>query len=120
MDAVHQLLSSISEMDGIWATFLLSRTGELLLWDVPRIIREDVLDSVALPLGRLREVLGRGEPQIDFCVLRFSEHRLCLHATAEGMLCVLASPTVNLPALKMAATITLRRLNPYLQDEGRE
>jgi hypothetical protein len=120
MDNTQQLLSSISQMDGVWATFLLSRSGELLLWDVPRIITEDVLDNVAFPLSRLREALGRGDPAIDFCVLRFAAHRLCLHATADGMICILTSPAVNLPALKIAATMTLRRLNPYLRVEGRE
>ena len=115
MDNARNFLSSISDLDGIWATFLLSGMGDLVLWDVPRILGEEVLDSVGVPLCRLRDVLGRGEPDIDFCVLRFAEHRLCIHANADGMICILTSPTVNMPALKMAAALTLRRLNPYLQ-----
>jgi hypothetical protein len=115
MTNVRELLAPICRLDGIWATFVLSGTGQLKLWDVPRVLTEEALDQVSTPLVSLCDALGRGYSEIDFCVLRFAKHRLCLHATADGMVCIVASPAVNMPALKTAAAITLRRLGPLLQ-----
>ena len=120
MTDVRDLLSPIRRLDGIWATFVLSGTGQLMLWDVPRVLTEETLDQVAAPLVSLCDALGRGYSEIDFCVLRYAKHRLCLHATADGMICVVAAPAVNMPALKTAAAVTLRRLGPLLHPGGSE
>ena len=109
------LLAALRELDGIWGSFVLSLDGELLLWDVPRTISEDTLDAVGPRLAVLRDALtSGGRMHVDFLTLRYERHRLCLGTTPFGIMCVIASPSVNMPALRMAMNVTCKRLDRLL------
>jgi len=110
------LLTALRDLEGIWGSFVLSADGALVLWDVPHPITEQALDEVAPRVMRIRDVLaGAGAADASYaCVLRFAEHRLCFTSWDHGVVCVLASAAANLAALKMAMTLTLRRLEPLM------
>lgn len=110
MTAGTELLSAIRDLDGVWGVFALGRDGGLILWDMPARISDSTLDEVAPRLTRLRDALTDGAPDLDFCVIGYSNHNLCLRAAANGMVCVVSSPRASRAALKMAMTMLLRKL----------
>jgi len=107
----QSLLAGLRDLDGVWGSFVISLEGELLVWDVPRIITEQMLDAVAPRLTVLREALASGgNMDADVITLRFDEHRLYLGAAPFGLICAITTPTINSPALRMALNVTARRL----------
>jgi hypothetical protein len=48
--------------------------------------------------------------------MRFADHKLYLRSTPNGFLCALSTNGVNTPALKMALTLTSRRVDPLILD----
>src|SRR3954465_12954561 len=75
------LLAPLGDIDGIWGSFVLSDQGDLLLWDMPPGVSEEMLDAGAPRLTRLREALARNGQDVELCMLRFARHRLCLRAS---------------------------------------
>jgi len=111
------VLAALGDLDGIWGSFVLSGRGDLLLWDVPQEIGEEALDGVAPRLTRLCQALARDGRDVELCMLRFAQHRLCLRAAGSCTLAVLTTTAVNVPALKMAMTVASRRLGEMLMEE---
>ncbi|HEX3850806.1 MAG TPA: hypothetical protein VHW01_07550, partial [Polyangiaceae bacterium] len=54
--------------------------------------------------------------ELDHCVMRFADHKLYLRSVPNGFLCVLSTNGVNTPALKMALTLTARRVDPLISE----
>ena len=91
---------------------LVGDDGGLVAWNMPDTLEMEVLDEVGAKIVRLRDAFRVVDENVDACVVRFAEHKLWLKAAAGGLLCVLARPDVNLPALRMAARVILRAAVP--------
>jgi hypothetical protein len=63
-------------------------------------------------LARLRETFAAVGDELDAALIRFQDHKLYLKIFSGGMLCILATETVNMPALRMAANLVSRRIGP--------
>jgi predicted regulator of Ras-like GTPase activity (Roadblock/LC7/MglB family) len=116
-DPLADLLAPLADVEGVQGSFVLSADGELLLWDTPGDLREETLDGVAPRLARLRDTLAHDGGDVDFCMLRFAKNRLCLRASSACVLAVVTSTTVNVAALRMAMTVTSRRLTRLMEEE---
>ena len=75
-----------------------------------------VLTEVGRRVVRLHEGLSAGGQELDHCVMRFADHKLYLRSVPNGFLCVLSTNGVNTPALKMALTLTARRVDPLIAE----
>ena len=107
----ESLLAGLRDLDGVWGSFVVSLEGELLVWDVPRAITEEMLDAVAPRLTVLREAFASGgNLEADVITLRFDQHRLTVGAAPFGLVCAITAPTTNTAALRMALNVTARRL----------
>jgi predicted regulator of Ras-like GTPase activity (Roadblock/LC7/MglB family) len=110
-----QAVIALRDVDGVIGSFLVDAGGQLIVKDLPAVFDASLFESIGPRLLRLGEVLGQeGEPP-DTISMRFSEHRLYLKFLKRGaVLTVLSSLGVNPSTLKMAVTLTARRIEQAL------
>ena len=113
---ISQILAAIRDVDGVHGSFVITRSGALAGKDLPPMFDDAVLSEVGRRIARLHDGLCAGGEDFDQCVMRFLDHKLYLRSTANGFLCVLSTNSVNTPALKMALTLTSRRIDPLIVD----
>jgi len=102
------------DVDGVHGSFVIAKSGALAGKDLPAMFDDAVLTEVGRRIIRLNEGLSASGQDLDHCVMRFADHKLYLRAVPHGFLCVLSTSNVNTPALKMALTLTSRRVDPMI------
>jgi predicted regulator of Ras-like GTPase activity (Roadblock/LC7/MglB family) len=113
---INQILAGMRDVDGVHGSFVVTRTGALAGKDLPSMFDDAVLNEVGQRVARLHDGLCVGGEDFDHCVMRFADHKLYLRSVPSGFLCVLSTTSVNTPALKMALTLTSRRLDPLIAE----
>lgn len=113
---ISEILAGMRDVDGIHGSFVVTRGGALAGKDLPPMFDDAVLTEVGRRIIRLHEGLCAGGEDFDNCVMRFADHKLYLRSLPHGFLCVLSTNNVNAPALKMALTLTSRRVDPLIMD----
>jgi predicted regulator of Ras-like GTPase activity (Roadblock/LC7/MglB family) len=113
---ISQILAAMRDVDGVHGSFLVTRAGVLAGKDLPPMFDDAVLTEVGRRVVRLHEGLSAGGQELDHCVMRFADHKLSLRSVPNGFLCVLSTNGVNAPALKMALTLTSRRVDPLIAE----
>lgn len=113
---INQILAGMRDVDGVHGSFVVTRTGALAGKDLPSMFDDAVLNEVGQRVARLHDGLCVGGEDFDHCVMRFADHKLYLRSVPNGFLCVLSTTSVNTPALKMALTLTSRRLAPLIAE----
>ncbi|HEX2672811.1 MAG TPA: hypothetical protein VHM25_18130 [Polyangiaceae bacterium] len=113
---IAQILSGMRDVDGVHGSFVVTKTGQLAGKDLPPMFDDAVLNEVGRRVARLHDGLCADGDDFDHCVMRFADHKLYLRSVPHGFLCVLSTNGVNTPALKMALTLTSRRVDPLIAD----
>jgi predicted regulator of Ras-like GTPase activity (Roadblock/LC7/MglB family) len=113
---ISQILAAMRDVDGVHGSFVVTRTGVLAGKDLPPMFDDAVLTEVGRRVVRLHEGLSAGGQDFDHCVMRFADHKLYLRSVPSGFLCVLSTNGVNTAALKMALTLTSRRVEPLIAE----
>jgi len=113
---ISQVLSAMRDVDGVHGSFVITKTGALVGKDLPAMFDDAVLTEVGRRIARLNDGLSAGGQDFDNCVMRFADHKLYLRSVPRGFLCVLSTNGVNTPALKMALTLTSRRVDPMITE----
>jgi predicted regulator of Ras-like GTPase activity (Roadblock/LC7/MglB family) len=113
---IAQILSGMRDVDGVHGSFVVTKTGLLAGKDLPPMFDDAVLNEVGRRVVRLHDGLCAEGDDFDHCVMRFADHKLYLRSISNGFLCVLSTNGVNTPALKMALTLTSRRVDPLIAD----
>ena len=113
--SLSSLLHSLRDVPGIAGSFVVSDLGRLLGRDMPAVFGDDVLGEVGPRALRLRETLGHESDTGGSFVVTYADYLLFLRPLRDGLMCVLGSPEVNLAALRMALTLTVRRINALLE-----
>jgi predicted regulator of Ras-like GTPase activity (Roadblock/LC7/MglB family) len=113
---MNEILSALRDVDGVHGSFVVNKSGRLVGKDLPAMFDDPVLNEVGRRIARLNEGLSAGGQDFDSCVMRFADHKLYLRSVPHGFLCVLSNNVVNTPALKMALTLTSRRIDPMITD----
>ncbi|MET0793279.1 MAG: hypothetical protein ABW061_17290 [Polyangiaceae bacterium] len=113
---IAQILAAMRDVDGVHGSFVVTRAGALAGKDLPPMFDDAVLTEVGRRIVRLHDGLCAGGEDFDNCVMRFADHKLYLRSVPSGFLCVLSTNGVNTPALKMALTLTSRRVDPLIAD----
>jgi len=111
---ISQVLSAMRDVDGVHGSFVIDKTGSLVGKDLPAMFDDAVLTEVGRRITRLNEGLTASGQDFEHCVMRFADHKLYLRRVPKGFLCVLSTNGVNTPALKMALTLTSRRVDPLI------
>ena len=113
---ISQILAGMRDVDGVHGSFVVTRAGQLAGKDLPPMFDDTVLTEVGRRIVRLHDGLCAGGEDFDHCVMRFADHKLYLRSVPNGFLCVLSTNGVNTPALKMALTLTSRRVDPLIAE----
>jgi predicted regulator of Ras-like GTPase activity (Roadblock/LC7/MglB family) len=111
-DGITRSLAALRDVAGIHGSFVLRPTGELLGKDLPAVFHDELFVEVGARLSRFVETMAADGDEVASAVLRFDEHRLYVTRFAHGLLCVIASNDINVAALRMAVTLTTRRIEP--------
>jgi predicted regulator of Ras-like GTPase activity (Roadblock/LC7/MglB family) len=114
---ISQVLAAMRDVDGVHGSFVVTKSGALAGKDLPAMFDDAVLTEVGRRIARLNEGLSAGGQDFDNCVMRFADHKLYLRSVPNGFLCVLSTNGVNTPALKMALTLTSRRVDPMITEQ---
>jgi hypothetical protein len=109
---ITRSLSALRDVAGVHGSFVLRPTGELLGKDLPAVFHDELFVEVGARLSRFVETMAADGDEVASAVLRFDEHRLYVTRFAHGLLCVIASNDINAAALRMAVTLTTRRIEP--------
>ncbi|MEO6602765.1 MAG: roadblock/LC7 domain-containing protein [Polyangiaceae bacterium] len=113
---IAQILAAMRDVDGVHGSFVVTRAGALAGKDLPPMFDDAVLAEVGRRIVRLHDGLCADGEDFEHCVMRFADHKLYLRSVPNGFLCVLSTDGVNTPALKMALTLTSRRVDPLIAD----
>lgn len=115
--AVTRALSALRDVEGVQGSFVLQVTGELVGKDLPAVFSDELFVEVGARLSRLMETMATDGDEVSSATLRFDEHRLYVQRFPHGLLAVIATNEVNVAALRMALTLTARRLEPELLNQ---
>jgi hypothetical protein len=112
--AVTRALAALRDVEGVHGSFVLHLTGELVGKDLPAVFSEELFIEVGSRLSRLMETMVSDGDEVTSATLRFDEHRLYVQRFPHGLIAVITVHEVNAAALRMALTLTTRRLEPEL------
>jgi predicted regulator of Ras-like GTPase activity (Roadblock/LC7/MglB family) len=109
-----EALQSMRDVPGLQGSFVVSDLGRLLARDMPALFADDVLAEVGPRALRLRDTMADDIDSLAWCVVRYPTNVLCMRPLRDGLLIVLTENDANLPALRMAMSHSIRRLNALL------
>ena len=114
MSSIGHALSALRDVAGVHGSFVLRLTGELVGKDLPAVFHDELFVEVGARLSRFVETMAADGDEVSSAILRFDEHRLYVTRFAHGLLAVITAKDVNAAALRMALTLTTRRIEPEL------
>lgn len=116
--SLSSTLESLRDVAGMAGSFVVSDLGRLLGRDMPAVFGDDVLGEIGPRALRLRDTLGHESDTMGSLVIQYTDYLLFVRPLRDGLLCALGTHEVNLPAVRMAMTLTVRRLNGILDGTG--
>jgi hypothetical protein len=107
------VLSSLKDIDGVYGSFVVDTTGGLVVRDLPGVIDNGALREAGPRIARLWGAFPEDDPP-DYVLLEFASHQVFIKKFDLGSLCIFVPPSVNRPALRMAANFVGRWLDKQL------
>lgn len=111
---IGRSLAALRDVAGVHGSFLLKLNGDLVGKDLPSVFHDELFVDVGSRLSRFIETMAADGDEVASAILRFDEHRLYVTRFSLGLLAVITANDVNAAALRMALTLTIRRLEPEL------
>jgi predicted regulator of Ras-like GTPase activity (Roadblock/LC7/MglB family) len=107
-------LKMLRDVQGVYGSFVVAGTGALVDRDLPGAYDESLFADVGPRVARLFETFVGGGKEMDACMLRFAEHKVYVKKMTWGLIGVLSSAAINLPALRMVLNLVVRRIDPEM------
>lgn len=106
------MLAGLRDLDGVFGSFVLTRSGELLGKDLPAVFDERLFAEVGPRVARLADALTEEGDEFNALNLATTNYKLHVRNLQEsdGMLGVLLAGHANMAALTMAISVAVRRL----------
>jgi predicted regulator of Ras-like GTPase activity (Roadblock/LC7/MglB family) len=111
---MHASLVTLKDVYGITGSFVFARSGHLVARELPPMFDDAALSEAGSRLTRLQETFASVGNKLEVAVLRYREHKVYVKTLPAGALCIISSGGVNMPALRMAASLVGRRIAPVL------
>ena len=119
METIRATLLALKDVAGVEGGFVLAGNGTLVAMEMPPLFDAEMFTELGPRIERLSESFASLGDDLESCMVRFSDHVLCVKRFAKGgALCVLAGQSVNLPALKMAMNLADRKLAGAVNGTG--
>jgi predicted regulator of Ras-like GTPase activity (Roadblock/LC7/MglB family) len=107
-------LKMLRDVQGVYGSFVVASSGALVDRDLPGAFDESLFAEVGPRVARLFETFVSGGREMDACMLRFAEHKVYVRKMTWGLIGVLSSAAINLPALRMVLNLVVRRIDPEM------
>jgi predicted regulator of Ras-like GTPase activity (Roadblock/LC7/MglB family) len=118
-EIVRATLLALKDVQGVQGGFVLAGNGSLVAMEMPPLFDAAMFAELGPRIERLSESFASLGDELESCMVRFSDHVLCVKRFAKGgALCVLATLSVNLPALRMAMNLADKRLAAQVNGTG--
>jgi predicted regulator of Ras-like GTPase activity (Roadblock/LC7/MglB family) len=118
-DIIRGTLLALKDVQGVQGGFVLAGNGSLVAMEMPPLFDASMFAELGPRIERLSESFASMGDDLESCMVRFSDHILCVKRFAKGgALCVLATHSVNMPALKMALNLADKRLAGSVNGTG--
>jgi predicted regulator of Ras-like GTPase activity (Roadblock/LC7/MglB family) len=114
MGTIVEHLRMLRDVHGVYGSFVVAESGSLVDLDLPAAFDEALFADVGPRVARLFETFVSGGRDMEACMLRYAEHKLYIRKMTWGIMAVLSSTAVNLPALRMVANLVVRRIDPEI------
>src|SRR3954454_9514073 len=114
MPTISEYLRMLRDVEGVHGSFVVAGTGTLVDSDLPAIFDAELLGEVGPRIARLYETFFSGCGDMETCMLRYAEHKLYVRRMTWGIIAILSTVGVNLPALRMVVTLVVRRIDPEI------
>jgi len=114
-DTIKQTLVALRDVQGIEGSFIIGDSGALLSKELPAIFNDSLFSELGARINRLKESFLSNGDEVESGLLKYADHRLYLRSVVKGTLGIITSANVNMPALRMAVNLALRRVNPELE-----
>jgi hypothetical protein len=118
MHPTRRLLRSLTDIQGVIGSFLLTDAGSLVATDVPPTFDIAGLAEAGPRIARLADLGGTYGEETQFIVFRFAEYKLYIRVLRTIFLGVLVTPAASMPVLKAAAAVVARRAESMLAAEA--
>ena len=116
VEDVWESLATLRDVEGVTGSFVFSRNGRVVARELPQLFDDGALMEAGGRLARLRETFAAVGDVLGAAVIRFRDYKIYLKTMSGGTLCIIANNDVNMPAMRMAANLVGRRIEPVLED----
>lgn len=113
---LQQALASLRDINGVTGSFIVGSAGQLIARDTSALLGEEILAPVAPRLVRLWETLREVDKSLDQAVISYESQKLYVRPVVLGLLCTIVPFGTNMPALRMAVNLLLKKINPQLSE----
>ncbi len=103
-------LNSLKDIPGVFGSFVFGPDGSLTARDMPAVYPDDLFSEIHRRLQGIAEAVEPALTGFYELLAKFDGHWLLTRMTPKGTLNILADESVNFPALKMAANVTVKHL----------
>jgi predicted regulator of Ras-like GTPase activity (Roadblock/LC7/MglB family) len=114
MANIRAALTGLSDVEGVLGGFVIDPAGQLIGTNLPAAFDANVFAEAGPRIVRLVEASAALASGLKSCVLRFAEHKLYVKELKGAFLGVLIGMNASVPALKIAANLVARKLEPML------
>jgi predicted regulator of Ras-like GTPase activity (Roadblock/LC7/MglB family) len=114
MSNIEQALRALRDVAGVDGSFVVDASGALVGRDLPAIFDNELFAEVGPRVARLYDTFQSAGAEMDACLLRYAEHKLYVRKMPSGIIGVLSSVAINLPALRMVVNLVVRRVDPQI------
>jgi predicted regulator of Ras-like GTPase activity (Roadblock/LC7/MglB family) len=111
---LQQALASLRDINGVTGSFIVGTGGQLVARDTSALLSEDILAPVGPRLVRLWDTLREVDKSLDQAVISYESQKLYVRPVVQGLLCTIVPLGTNMPALRMAVNLLLKKINPRL------
>jgi predicted regulator of Ras-like GTPase activity (Roadblock/LC7/MglB family) len=110
-EGIRGSLATLRDVAGVAGSFVCTGSGELLAREIPAVFEDRVLGEAGTRLLRMGEAFAAAGDDLDMAVVRYGDQRVYLKWMSGGLLCVVVTGRVNMPALRMGANLVCRRIS---------
>ena len=107
-------LASLFDLPEVYGSFLVTPAGGIAARAIPEIVDDATLFEVGGRIIRLGDTFQTIGISPELCVVRFTEHKLYVKTLPVGVLCIVTSGGISVPALRMAANLVARKVGPEM------
>jgi predicted regulator of Ras-like GTPase activity (Roadblock/LC7/MglB family) len=110
-EGIRSSLATLRDVGGVAGSFVCAEGGRLLAREIPALFEDSVLSEAGSRLLRMGEAFAAVGDELDMALVRYGDHRVYLKWVSGGLLCVVVTGRVNMPALRMAVNLVCRRIS---------